>query len=98
MNKSEYLELEKRARKLSKEMAYVSEMNRLCSSLVHSTSALLKLMDENTTKDNTFGELVAQTNGAAHAKVQTADTWLIEARTRLDRFTSRLAEESISDA
>lgn len=98
MDVSEYLELEKRAKKLSKEIAYVSEMNRFCSSLVHTTTKILALMDENTTKDNTFGELVAQVNGAATAKVQTADVWLIEARAKIDRYTARLAEESISDA
>jgi len=98
VNKSEYLELEKRTKKLTAEYAYVSEMSRLCSSLVHTTTKLLALMDENTTKDSTFGELVAQVNGAAHAKVQLSDPWLIEARAKLDRYTNRLAEESISDA
>lgn len=98
MNRNDFEQLEKRAKQLSTEMAYVSEMGRECSRLVHITSNLLKLMDENKTKDNTFGELVAQVNGAAHAKVQLADAWIAENRAKLDRMTSRLAEETVHDA
>lgn len=98
MNKAELIELQNRALKLSRELAYIAEMNRLCASLVHVTSKLTALMDENQQRDNSFGELVATVNGSAHAKVQLSDTWLIENRAKLDRYTSRLAEESITDA
>jgi hypothetical protein len=84
-------QLEQRARQLSKEMGYVSEMGRLCSALVYATGQLLKLMDENKQRDERFGQQIAEVNGAAHAKVQLADKWIIENTAKLDRMSNELA-------
>lgn len=96
VTKDELNKLEERARQLTREVGYVAEMNRLCSTLVNVSQAILKMMDENKQQDTTFGELVARVNGAAHAKVQLADKWLIDARPKLDRMTDKLANE-VSD-
>lgn len=98
MNKQQYIDLEAQAKRLSKELGYVSEMARLSSQLVHATNKLLELMDENSQKDASYGELVARVNGAATAKVQLADKWIIENRSRLDRWIETLSNEAVENA
>lgn len=97
VNKQQYIDLEVQAKRLSKELGYVAEMARLSSQLVHTTEKLLSLMEENSQKDGTYGALVAQVNGAAVSKVQLADKWLIENRSKLDRWVERLSNEVVTD-
>lgn len=85
-------ELDGRAKRLSKEVGYVAEMNRLCSQMVHCTENMLKMMDQNTSSDRTFGENIAQMDGALHAKIQQCDAWLIENTPKLKKMTDQLAE------
>lgn len=85
-------DLEDRAKRLSKEIGYVSEMNRLCSQMVHCTEDMLKMMDENTSSDRKFGENIAQMDGALHAKIQQCDAWLLENVPKLKNMTDKLAE------
>lgn len=85
------LDLETRAKELSSQVAYISEMNRLCAQIVHNTSAMLKLLDENTTNDGHFGNLIAEMNGSAIAKVQQCDKWLNANVPKLKKLTDELA-------
>lgn len=85
------LEREDRAKRLSQQVAYVSEMNRLCSQLVHTTGKMIALMDENPTGDTPFSDRIAEMNGSARAKVQQCDAWLLENVPKLKKLTDELA-------
>jgi len=86
-------EMEDRAKRLTAEIAYVSEMNRLASQMVHATGKMLSLMDENHTSDRKFGETIAQVDGALHAKIQQCDAWLLENAPKLKKLTDQLSGE-----
>lgn len=86
--------LQDRVKRLTAEVAYVAEMNRLSSQMVHSTGKMLALMDENKTADVQFSDRLAEMNGALHAKVQQCDTWLRENTPKLERLTAQLTDRT----
>lgn len=86
-------DLEAKAKELSRMVAHVSEMNRLCAQMVHTTSKIMALMDENTTRDAGFSDRIAEMNGAAYAKVQQCDAWLNREVPRLKKMTDELLGE-----
>lgn len=81
-------------KRLSRQIAYVSELNRLSSAMFYAASKIVLLCSENQSPDETFVTLAAQAAQAAHAKIKMCDAWLNENEQKMrilrDQYTGRV--------